>query len=113
METLLLLTKSIADETRLRIINLLMNGELCICQIQGVLKMSQPRISRHIRILKEAGLLLSRKDAQMTFYSLKTKGIDDLYKFLSKRFTKDKKLKTERNSIKKIPFCKLEKSNKK
>ncbi len=111
MESLLLLTKSIADETRLRIINLLMKGELCICQIQGALQMSQPRISRHIRILKEAGLLCSRKEAQMTFYSLKTKGFEDLYKFLNKRFIKDKELKTERNSIKKIPFCKLIKNN--
>lgn len=62
--------KALADETRLRIINLIGNDELCICQLQSVLKMSQPRISRHVKILRDAGIINSRQEAQKIFLSL-------------------------------------------
>jgi len=59
---------SLSDPTRLRIYGILLNKEMCVCQIESVLGMSQPRISRHLKILSEAGLIDGRKNAQWVLY---------------------------------------------
>ena len=64
------LFKGLADKSRLRIINLLMHGELCGCDIQYVLRASQPNVSRHLTYLKHAGLVLDRRDGYRIFYRL-------------------------------------------
>ena len=64
------LTKALADQTRLRVVNLLMGqGELCVCDLTEVLEMSQPKISRHLAILRDSGLLQTRKSGLWVFYS--------------------------------------------
>jgi ArsR family transcriptional regulator len=70
MENLERLFKGLADKNRLRIINLLMHGELCGCDIQYVLQASQPNVSRHLTYLKHAGLVLDRRDGYRIFYRL-------------------------------------------
>ncbi len=62
--------KALADETRLRILKLLENGELCVCDITAALDMTQPNISFHLGILKEAGLIKDRREGRWTHYSL-------------------------------------------
>ena len=62
--------KSLGDPTRLRILNLLFYGELCVCDIQHVLDMSQPLVSRHLSYLKNAGLVNDRRDGFRMFYKL-------------------------------------------
>jgi ArsR family transcriptional regulator len=62
--------KGIADRNRLRILNLLLHGELCGCDIQYVLDTSQPNISRHLQYLKNSGLVLDRRDGFRIFYRL-------------------------------------------
>ncbi len=62
--------KALGDKTRLHILALLRNGELCVCELVGALNMSQPSISQHLRKLKQAGLLKERKTAQWVYYSL-------------------------------------------
>jgi len=62
--------KGLADRSRLRIINLLMHGELCGCDIQYVLEASQPNVSRHLAYLKNAGLVEDRRDGYRVFYRL-------------------------------------------
>jgi ArsR family transcriptional regulator len=52
MQSLVNLFKALSDETRLRILNLLLGGELCVCELMDALQMSQPRISHQLRILK-------------------------------------------------------------
>lgn len=60
--------KSLADESRLRIFNLLSENELNVHEIQSVLGMGQSRVSRHLRILTDSGLLSCRKDGLWVFY---------------------------------------------
>lgn len=60
--------KALADKTRLKIVTMLTKRKLCVCQIQKELCMSQPRISRHLSILKKAGLLESRREGKMMFF---------------------------------------------
>jgi ArsR family transcriptional regulator len=62
-----------ADETRLRILNLLCARELCVCDICEVLGEIQPKVSRHLAILREAGLVRVRRDGKWKFYSLPQK----------------------------------------
>ncbi|MBF0318333.1 MAG: metalloregulator ArsR/SmtB family transcription factor [Nitrospirae bacterium] len=61
---------ALSDETRLRIIKLLEMGELCVCDIVGALDISQPKVSFHLSILKDAELISDRKDGKWVYYSL-------------------------------------------
>ena len=64
-------TKILSDETRLRILLLLVKSdELCVCQLTEVLKLSQPKISRHLAVMREAGLLQDRKSGLWVYYRL-------------------------------------------
>ena len=56
--------KALSDETRLRIINLLYERELCVCDVMEVLQISQAKASRHLIYLKNSGLARDRKVAQ-------------------------------------------------
>lgn len=64
--------KGLADPTRLRMLNLLFHGELCGCDVQFVLQLSQSNVSRHFAYLKRAGLVLDRRDGYRVFYRLRT-----------------------------------------
>ncbi len=64
------LFKALADPTRLRIIKLLEHGELCVCQLTAALQMGQSRISRHLAILKQAGLIEDRRAGKWVHYRL-------------------------------------------
>jgi ArsR family transcriptional regulator, arsenate/arsenite/antimonite-responsive transcriptional repressor len=67
METVL---KALADGTRLRILGLLLGGEVCVCDIHDSLKISQPKTSRHLAYLRRAGLVTTRREGLWVHYSL-------------------------------------------
>lgn len=62
--------KGLADVNRLRIINLLLNGELCGCDIQYVIGASQSNVSRHLAYLKKSGLVSDRRAGYRVYYRL-------------------------------------------
>jgi len=62
--------KALSDGTRLRILNLLYEGELCVCDVMEVLEISHAKASRHLIYMKNAGLVKDRKQAQWAYYSL-------------------------------------------
>ncbi|CQJ05472.1 transcriptional regulator [Yersinia massiliensis] len=65
------LFKNLSDATRLGIVLLLKEmGELCVCDLCTVLEQSQPKISRHLAMLRESGLLLDRKNGKWVHYRL-------------------------------------------
>jgi ArsR family transcriptional regulator, arsenate/arsenite/antimonite-responsive transcriptional repressor len=70
MQEILSIFKALSDELRLRILKLLQNGELCVCDIVAALDMSQPKISFHLSTLKEAGLIKDRKEGRWIHYSI-------------------------------------------
>ncbi len=64
---------SINDETRLRILHFIdINGEVCVCDIESSFLMIQSRISRHLKILKEAGFLKVDRRGRWAYYSIRT-----------------------------------------
>jgi ArsR family transcriptional regulator len=71
MNDLVTIFKALSDETRLRIIKLLEQGELCVCDITAALDMVQPKVSFHLSALKEVGFIKDRKQGKWIHYSLK------------------------------------------
>ena len=70
--------KAAADPTRARILKMLEGGELCVCQIIAVLALSPSTVSKHLSLLKSAGLVLDRKEKKWVHYSL-DRGNPDAY----------------------------------
>ena len=70
MRELSTIFKALSDETRLQIIKHLEQGEFCVCDIVTALHIIQPKVSFHLRILREAGLIKDRKEGKRIHYSL-------------------------------------------
>lgn len=70
LQDVVLLTKALGDETRLRILALLQEQELCACQIVAVFELANSTISKHLAILKRAGLIQSRKQSRWIYFYL-------------------------------------------
>ncbi len=64
------LFKALADETRLRILNLLAHGELCVCEIEQALGIGQSKASRHLAYLRNAGLVTDRREGPWMYYAV-------------------------------------------
>lgn len=65
------LFKNLSDDTRLNLVLLLREkGELCVCELTLMLKENQPKISRHLAMLRESGLLIDRRDGKWIHYRL-------------------------------------------
>jgi ArsR family transcriptional regulator len=62
--------KALSDESRIRIASLLTEKELCVCEIEAILDMSQSNVSRHLMKLKNAGIVDARRESQWIFYSV-------------------------------------------
>jgi ArsR family transcriptional regulator len=62
--------RAIADRTRLRILHLLLGGEMCVCDLVDILKVPQPTASRHLAHLRRAGLVAAQKRRLWMYYSL-------------------------------------------
>ncbi|MFO7172184.1 MAG: metalloregulator ArsR/SmtB family transcription factor [Bacillota bacterium] len=68
MEEHIRLLKTLADPTRLKILKLVLAEELCVCELQSLLSISQPAVSQHLAKLKAAGLVRERKAGMWTYY---------------------------------------------
>lgn len=79
---LLNILKAVADESRLRILCLLNQRELCVCEIEEVLATSQSNISRHLTKLKDRGLIDSKKQAQFVIHGI-SQIMMDKYPFIT------------------------------
>jgi ArsR family transcriptional regulator, arsenate/arsenite/antimonite-responsive transcriptional repressor len=64
------LFRAFSDRTRLRILHLVHDGELCVCDLVSILRMPQPTVSRHLAHLRRAGLVRVRKERSWCYYSL-------------------------------------------
>jgi ArsR family transcriptional regulator len=71
------LFQALSDETRLEIIELLRSGERCVCELTEELDAAQSRLSFHLKVLKEAGLVHDRAQGRWTYYTLCTETISE------------------------------------
>ncbi len=65
-----LLFHALSDETRLSVLEMLRDGERCVCDLQGDLDAAQSRLSFHLKVLKESGLVTDRKEGRWSYYRL-------------------------------------------
>jgi ArsR family transcriptional regulator len=65
-----LLFRALADPTRLRLVNLIADREICVCYLVEVLRTSQPKISRHLAYLRKAGIAAARREGKWMHYRL-------------------------------------------
>jgi ArsR family transcriptional regulator len=70
MQDLITALKALSDETRLRIVNILLERECCVCEVMQSLEISQTRASRNLGILQKAGFLKTRRDGLWIVYSV-------------------------------------------
>ncbi len=89
------LFKAIAHPTRIAILHFLRDGERCVCEIFPALEIEQPNLSRHLSILKNAGILSSRKDGLKVIYRVDNPQIFELLD-LTTRVLKDHWSKREK-----------------
>lgn len=102
MEHLAQFFKALSDETRLRIMVLLTQGELCVCDLMFVLDEPQSKVSRHLAYLKHSGLTNSKRAGVWMHYSLKEPA-DDLHKaqlnFLKEQFSHLMQFRMDREKL--------------
>jgi ArsR family transcriptional regulator len=80
--------KALADETRLRILSLLLERELCVCDLMAVLQLPQSTVSRHLAYLKNTGWVDDRREGVWMYYSIKSNVSpfhDDMMELLQRR----------------------------
>jgi len=70
MKDFIKIAKALSDETRLRIVNVLLLRECCVCEVMQALDISQSRASRNLKVLYDAGLVGQRKDGLWSLYSI-------------------------------------------
>lgn len=89
--------KALSDETRLRIMNLLSFGELCVCDLENILKTTQSKISRHLSYLKNSGLVKDRRENVWIHYSIidNNSFIKDLITLINKNIMDNEQIKTD------------------
>mgnify|MGYP001097107328 CR=1 FL=1 len=76
--------KALADDTRIKIIDMLSCGELCACDILSLVDISQSTLSYHMKILTDSGLITSRKDGSWVRYSINSAKKSELLQFINK-----------------------------
>ena len=69
---------ALSDETRLEIMERLKDGEQCVCDLTDALKTGQSRLSFHLKVLKDAGLITDRPEGRWIYYSLNAETLEEL-----------------------------------
>ena len=69
---------ALSDETRLEIIDRLLGGERCVCELTDALDVAQPRLSFHLKVLKDADLVTDRRDGRWIYYTLNRDTIESI-----------------------------------
>ena len=97
--------KALSDETRLRILNILLEQECCVCEVMQALDISQTRASRNLAALYEVGFLKLRKDGLWSLYSIDKDGMKkylaDLIQVVTKALEGNKALEKDRERLQK------------
>ncbi len=82
MKETMKILKALSDETRLKIVKMLLGGEKCVCEIFPRVKRTQATVSIHLGKLENAGILESRREGKRIFYRIKDMRVRDIFKVL-------------------------------
>jgi ArsR family transcriptional regulator, arsenate/arsenite/antimonite-responsive transcriptional repressor len=70
---------ALSDETRLALLEMLRDGERCVCELQTSLDAAQSRLSFHLKVLKEAGMVTDRKEGRWSYYALVPDALEEAH----------------------------------
>ena len=101
-----LLFRALADRTRLRLINLMGADEVCVCFLVEALKLTQPKISRHLAYLRRAGLVAARREGKWMHYRLAVPPRPPaaaIFTAVSAGLAEDKEMRLDRGRL--VGFC--------
>jgi ArsR family transcriptional regulator len=93
-----LLFRALADPTRLRLLNLIANREICVCYFVEILRISQPKVSRHLAYLRKAGIVTARREGKWMHYRLvvpKNKAALAILRETLKHFTENPEMRRD------------------
>lgn len=96
--------RALGDETRVRIVALLVHGELCVCHLESALGLSQPNCSRQLGILKAAAIVDSRRDGTWVYYRItdqEHESVKNVLAVLAKTFGSERALRADHARLKK------------
>ena len=82
-ETARQLLKALAEPIRIELIAVLASGERCVCDLQSDLGLAQSRLSFHLKVMKQAGLVADRQEGRWVYYRLRAEAIDELCVWLT------------------------------
>ena len=106
LRDLMAVTKALSDENRVRILMFLTEDELCVCQIIDLLGLAPSTVSKHLSILKQAGLIDSRKKGRWIYYRLPDKEVPPLVteatNWLKSSLSGDKQILEDRRQLKRV-----------
>ena len=74
---------ALSDETRVRIVELLSHGDRCVCELAEIIGAAQPRLSFHLKTLKQAGLVTDRREGRWIYYAVRKEALDQIAQFAS------------------------------
>jgi ArsR family transcriptional regulator, arsenate/arsenite/antimonite-responsive transcriptional repressor len=113
MRELIKVLKAVADKNRLRILKMLEHKKMCVCEMASILEITQPSVSKHLGILRDAGLVKDKRNLQWIDYSLCDEGINRYAPVLQRNIVKwvneDSIIKKDLKRIKtvnRIKICK-------
>jgi ArsR family transcriptional regulator, arsenate/arsenite/antimonite-responsive transcriptional repressor len=98
------LFRALGDETRVRMVALLSHGELCVCHIEKALELSQPNVSRHLGILRMAGVVDARRDGTWVYYTLaeqEHEAVQEMLAALTKTFGAERTIRADHAKLRK------------
>lgn len=93
---------ALADKTRLRLINLMSDDELCVCYFAEIIGTNQPKISRHLAYLKRAGLVSARRDGKWMHYRVtppESKSAAETFAKIKEMLKEDKEMQADRQKL--------------
>ncbi len=106
MEKTVAIAKALSDQNRVRALMALRGGELCVCQIIELLELAPSTVSKHMSVLKQAGLVVGRKNKQWVHYSLMVANSNrvakDILKWVTKNNENDPTIRADLERLKSI-----------
>jgi DNA-binding transcriptional ArsR family regulator len=109
LRSTLRITKALSDIQRLRILMMLRTGELCVCQIIAVLGLAPSTVSKHLSLLSEADLVVSRKEGRWAHYRLPSgatlKAVKPMLKWLEESLKNDEAMEQDAKKLQSVLDC--------
>lgn len=94
--------KAFADPTRVRVLSALRSGELCVCELCDVLQVPQSTLSTHLQVIRDAGLVQTRKEGKWIYYAMdprKAPLAESLLQFFAPALARDKTISADKSRL--------------